>query len=289
MRAPVCPGIRPHTLTLGGGIPLSELHAFVLGAVQGLTEFLPVSSSGHLLVLQKIFGIGDGGENLLLINILLHMGTLVAVFAVYWRRIWEMVRHPIQSDLKWLVVATIPAVAAALLIDFDEAFEGAFIIWSFYLTSIVLVAGDIAGQIRRRRKALHRHVVFQDAAAMGIMQAVAILPGLSRSGSTISAGVASGLTRRRAADFSFLMSIPAILGSAVLELKKIVFDGASTGGIGALSMLIGVLSAAVFGFLAIKAMLALIRKISMKWFALYTFLLGTFLLLDKYIFKIWMV
>ncbi len=124
---------------------------------------------------------------------------------------------------------------------------------------------------------------------MGLMQAVAILPGLSRSGSTISAGVASGLTRKRAADFSFLMSIPAILGSAVLEVKKIVFDGASAGNVEALPMLLGVLAAAVFGFAAIKGMLVLIRRISMKWFALYTFLLGTFLLLDKYILKIWMV
>jgi len=268
---------------------MSELHAFVLGAVQGLTEFLPVSSSGHLLVLQKVFGIGTAGENLLLINILLHIGTLAAVFAVYWRRIWGMVLHPVRSDLKWLVVATIPAVVAALVVDFGDAFEGAFIIWSFYLTSAVLVAGDLVGQWRRARKLLHKRVNLQDSVAMGVMQAVAILPGLSRSGSTISAGVASGLTRRRAADFSFLMSIPAILGSALLELKHIALDGQGVGNIGALPILIGMVAAAAFGFLAIKGMLELIRRISMKWFALYTFLVGTLLLLDKYIFKIWMV
>ncbi|NLD60556.1 MAG: undecaprenyl-diphosphate phosphatase [Clostridiales bacterium] len=268
---------------------MSELHAFVLGAVQGLTEFLPVSSSGHLLVLQKIFGIGAAGENLLLIDILLHIGTLAAVFAVYWRRIWEMVLHPVKSDLKWLVIATIPAVIAALVIDFGDAFEGQFIIWSFYLTSAVLVAGDFIGGWRRRRKSVHKRVNLQDSVAMGLMQAVAILPGLSRSGSTISAGVASGLTRRRAADFSFLMSIPAILGSAALELKHIVLDGAGAGNIGVLPMLIGMVAAAAFGFLAIKGMLQLIRRIGMKWFALYTFLVGTFLLLDKYILKIWMV
>lgn len=186
-------------------------------------------------------------------------------------------------------MATIPAVIAALVVDFDDAFEGQFIIWSFYLTSIVLVGGDAIGRWRRRNRRVHKRVDLGDAAAMGIMQAVAILPGLSRSGSTISAGVASGLSRKRAADFSFLMSIPAILGSLLLEVKGIVLDGESVGNLEAAPTVLGVLAAAVFGFLAIKGMLSLIRRVSMKWFALYTFLLGTFLLLDKYVLKIWMV
>ncbi len=100
--------------------------------------------------------------------------------------------------------------------------------------------------------------------------------------------MASGLTRKRAADFSFLMSIPAILGSLVLELKGIVLDGEPIGDVSFLPTLLGVVAAAVFGFIAIKGMLKLIRRISMNWFALYTFLLGTFLLLDRYVFKIWM-
>ena len=254
---------------------MNAIQGLILGIVQGLTEFLPISSSGHLLVLQKIFGIDTDGQ--LLLNILLHLGTLVAVFAVYWRRIWNMLCHPIQSELKWLVV------------DFDAAFEGQFIIWSFYLTSIVLVAGDVIGKWRRRNRRVHKRVGVKDALTMGVMQAVAILPGLSRSGSTISAGVASGLTRKRAADFSFLMSIPAILGSLVLELKGVVLDGEPIGDVTLLPTLLGVLAAAVFGFIAIKGMLKLIRRVSMKWFALYTFLLGTFLLLDKFVFKIWMI
>ena len=266
---------------------MNAIQGLILGIVQGLTEFLPISSSGHLLVLQKIFGIDTDGQ--LLLNILLHLGTLVAVFAVYWRRIWNMLCHPIQSELKWLVVATIPAVIAALVVDFDAAFEGQFIIWSFYLTSIVLVAGDVIGKWRRRNHRVHKRVGAKDALTMGVMQAVAILPGLSRSGSTISAGVASGLTRKRAADFSFLMSIPAILGSLVLELKGVVLDGEPIGDITLVPTLLGVLAAAVFGFIAIKGMLKLIRRVSMKWFALYTFLLGTFLLLDKFVFKIWMI
>ncbi len=105
---------------------MSTLQAFILGAVQGLTEFLPISSSGHLLVIEKLMGISSESGSLLTLNILLHFGTLVAVFAVYWRRIWNMICHPIKSELKWLIVATIPAVVAALVVDFDAAFEGKF-------------------------------------------------------------------------------------------------------------------------------------------------------------------
>ena len=263
---------------------MNTLHAFLLGAVQGLTEFLPISSSGHLLLLEKIMGISTESGDLLLLNILLHFGTLVAVCAVYWKRIWNMICHPIQSELKWLIVATIPAVIAALVIDFDDAFEGKFIIWSFYLTSVVLVAGTAIYKRRRRNHSLHKGVRWYDAVVMGVMQAVAILPGLSRSGSTISGGVASGLSRKRAADFAFLMSIPAILGSAVLELKDVLFgEGVYT--LQVLPTIVGVAAAAVFGLIAIKGFLALIRRVSMNVFAVYTFLLGSFLLLNKYVFN----
>jgi len=262
---------------------MSVIQAFILGMVQGLTEFLPISSSGHLLLVEKLMGISSESGNLLTLNILLHFGTLAAIFFVYWKRIWNMIRHPFTSELKWLVLATIPAVIAALVIDFDDAFEGKFIIWSFYLTSIVLVAGTAINKRRRKNRSLHKQIRWTDALCMGVMQAVAILPGLSRSGSTISGGVASGLSRKRAADFSFLMSIPAVVGSAVLELKDVIFDGAG-GSIALLPTIVGVVAAAVFGLIAIKGFLALIRKVSMNVFAVYTFLLGSFLLLNKYVF-----
>ena len=262
---------------------MNTLQAFILGAVQGLTEFLPISSSGHLLIIEKLMGISSESGSLLTLNILLHFGTLVAVFAVYWKRIWNMICHPIRSELKWLILATIPAVIAALVVDFDAAFEGRFIIWSFYLTSIVLVVGTAMNKWRRRNHSQHKAIRWTDAVAMGVMQAVAILPGLSRSGSTISGGVASGLSRKRAADFAFLMSIPAILGSAVLDLKNVLLDGMG-GSLELLPTLVGVLAAAAFGLIAIKGFLALIRKVSMNVFAAYTFLLGPVLLLNKYVF-----
>ena len=257
---------------------MNAIQAFILGLVQGLGEFLPISSSGHLMLAQKIMGFDT--SNMLTLNVLLHLATLVAVFAVYWKRFWNMLCHPIKSDLWLLVVATIPAVIAALTINFDAAFEGAFLAWSFLLTSVVLVAAEwLAGHWHRPAK----HVTFKHAIIMGVMQAIAILPGLSRSGSTIAGGVGSGLSRKRAADFSFMMSAPAILGSAVLEGKKLL-EGTASIGVDALPLVIAVITAGVSGYLAIRFMLRIIRKISLNWFALYTAILGVVLLANNYIF-----
>ena len=266
---------------------MSVFQAFILGLVQGLAEFLPISSSGHLTLLQMLFGIDEAPITL---DILLHLGTLIAVFAVYWRRILNMICHPIQSELKWLVVATIPAVLTALLLDdwVDAVFSGDYLGFCFIATSFVLLAGESINKLRVKK---HKKVTWYDAVIMGCMQAVAIAPGLSRSGCTISGGMASGLSRKRAADFSFLMSIPAILGSAVLSVKDI-FDEAAVSGLGfgaelsqlvsqmggALPLIAGVVTAAVAGFLAIKFMLFVVRQIGMRWFAIYTFLLGAFLI-----------
>lgn len=246
-----------------------------LGLVQGLTEFLPVSSSGHLLLLKRLFGIAT---NDITFEVLLHGGTLLAVIAVYWRRIWNMLCHPLRSELPLLVVATVPAVIAVLLFDFDAAFEGEYLGFSFLITTLILWLADLVGGLAPKRKA----VGWSNAIVMGVMQAVAIMPGISRSGSTISGGVATGLSRKRAADFAFLMSIPAILGSIVLELMG--------GGVGQLAtdnlvpVLVGVGVAAVSSFLAIKVMLAIVRRVRLTWFGLYTGVLGVLILLDQYLF-----
>ncbi len=262
---------------------MTNLDAFILGLIQGLAEFLPISSSGHLTLGQMFLGVADVPMTL---DILLHLGTLVAVFAVYWRRIFNMILHPFTSELKWVALATVPTVIAALLLgDFiDALFEGAYLGVSFLLTSFVLILGESVNRLRRNK---HKKVTWSDALVMGCMQAVAIAPGLSRSGSTICGGMFSGLTRKRAADFSFLMSIPAILGSAVLDLKD-MYDEAEVLGVslgnqfmtvieqmgGWIPVAISVATAAVSGFLAIKLMLKIVKKVGMRWFAVYTFLLG---------------
>lgn len=253
------------------------IQAFWLGLVQGLTEFLPVSSSGHLVLLQRIFGISSSSITL---EVLMHIGTLLAVVVVFWRRILEMIRHPIKSELWLLVVATIPAVVAALLFDFDEAFAGEYLGYSFLITTLILWLADLVAGVSFETKT----VKWYNAVVMGIMQAVAILPGVSRSGSTISGGIATGLSRKRATDFAFLMSIPAILGSIVLDAKNVFSAGALESAGGAVPLLVGIAASAVFGFIAIKAMLKLVRRVRLPWFGLYTGLLGILVLLDQYVF-----
>ncbi len=266
---------------------MSVIEAEILGLIQGLAEFMPISSSGHLAVGQMFLGLRDVPMTL---SILLHLGTLIAVFVVYWKKIFRMIAHPIASELKWVILATIPTVIAALLLgDFiDQLFEGAYLGVSFLLTSFVLILGESVNRLRVNK---HKKVTAADALIMGCMQAVAIAPGLSRSGSTICGGMFSGLTRKRAADFSFLMSIPAILGSAVLDLKD-MYDEAQLLGVefsvqfmsvieslgGWMPVLVGVVVAAVSGILAIKLMLAVVKKVGMRWFAVYTFLMGAFMI-----------
>lgn len=265
---------------------MTVFQAFILGLIQGLAEFLPISSSGHLTMGQMFFGLSNVPMTL---DILLHFGTLIAVFAVYWRRLINMILHPIQSELKWLVVATIPTVVAALLLGdtIDQLFSGVYLGFSFLITSFILVLGEAVNRLREKK---HKTVGFSDALIMGCMQAIAIAPGISRSGSTICGGMVTGLNRKHAADFAFLMSIPAILGSAVLDLKT-MYDEASLAGIsfgtqfvqritemgGVFPVFIGVLTAAISGFLAIKLMLKIVKRIGMRWFAVYTFLIGAFL------------
>lgn len=257
---------------------LNAFQAVILGLTQGLAEFLPISSSGHLLLVQKLFNLPSTG---LLLEVLLHAGTLLAVLAVYFKLFWNMVRHPVRSLLPELIVATIPAVIAALVFGdfFDAAFEGQFLGFSFIITSAVLVLSDVVSG----RAITHDRLTWRDTIIMGLMQAFAILPGVSRSGSTIAGGVSSGLKRKKAADFSFMMSAPAILGSLVMSLKDLITgEGMSVADVNWGTTALAVVVAAVSGFLAIKFMLRIIRKCPLRYFAIYTAILGIYVLIDQY-------
>jgi undecaprenyl-diphosphatase len=273
------------------------LEAVILGAVQGLTEFLPVSSSGHLVLFQKILRISGPA---LFFDTLVHGGTLIAVLVVLRADIWAILRRPVQPLTAYLILGTLPAVAAALIFDerIEAAFEsGAFLGFAFLITALFLALAELlskkAGRLRQKEE-----MTWADSLIIGIFQAVAIVPGVSRSGSTLSASLARGLNRDFAARFSFLLSIPAILGALVLQIKDLagsagagMSDGgpmaaesaAGVGGIGALPLVVGTLSAAVVGFFAISIMLKLVRERSLWGFSVYTGLLGLVVLADRYL------
>jgi undecaprenyl-diphosphatase len=280
---------------------MNVLEAVFLGTVQGLTEFLPVSSSGHLALFRKILGISTPA---LFFDTLVHGGTLIAVFVVLRADIWSLLRRPLQPLTAWLILGTLPAVAAALVFKdaIEAAFEsGAFLGPAFLATAVFLALAEILSKraARRRQKG---EMTWLDSLVIGVFQAIAIVPGLSRSGSTLSASLARGLDRDFAARFSFLLSIPAILGALVLQIRELAGSarvavagishmealGASvvvpeSGGIGALSLIAGTISAAVVGFFAITVMLKLVRERSLWVFSAYTGLLGILVLADQYL------
>jgi undecaprenyl-diphosphatase len=267
---------------------MTVLEAIILGAVQGLTEFLPVSSSGHLVLFQRILRISAPA---LFFDTLVHGGTLIAVFVVLWPDIWGILKRPLQPLTAYLVLGTLPAVAAALAFNdaIKGAFEsGAFLGFAFLITAFFLALAEILSK-KARRLRQKEEMTWADSLIIGIFQAVAIVPGISRSGSTLSAALGRGLNRDFAARFSFLLSIPAILGALVLQIKDLAgagisgADPAGAGGIGFLPLAAGTLTAAAVGFFAIKVMLKLIRERSLWGFAAYTGILGLLVLTDQHL------
>ncbi len=255
--------------------------SIVLGLVQGLTEFLPVSSSGHLAFFQNVLGVSS--DNALFFSIILHLGTLVAVCVIFYKDIIALFKKPFKT-LLYLVIASIPAAVTGLvfsLLDWEDAFyngryAGILLCVCFLVTASVLFATEMIAKKRARTLPLCYKVVIP----MGLAQAVAVIPGISRSGSTICAGTLAGGDGKEVAKFSFLMSIPVILGGFLLELVTGICDGSlkadfQTNGVQyGWSIAIGFIISAVAGLFAIKIMLKAIQKANYKWFSLYLVLLA---------------
>lgn len=260
---------------------MTILQSAILGLVQGLAEFLPISSSGHLILTRAIMGISDAQAAtgaFMMLDVLLHAGTLLAVVIVFWKDWWSILRNPFKSKLLLLlIIASIPALIVAVFFnDFvDQFFTGWFLGVSFLITSLFLLIAEVVSRKERKRS---EQPQVRNAVVMGIMQAIALLPGVSRSGSTLTGGLLSGLDRKAGAKFAFMMSAPAIFGSLLFEGK----DALENGYLSQLELvptIVGVAVAAVSGYLAIRFMLKLINRISLNWFALYTALLGIVILL----------
>ena len=274
---------------------MSILQALILGIVQGLTEFLPVSSSGHLVLLRNVFGIS---EPALLFDTAVHGGTMIAVIVVLRQDILNILCRIFQPLTLYVIIATIPAVIAALFLrsHIEAAFAtGNLLGFAFLITSALLFFSEkfyrkkSAGREPPVRFDSNAEVRFQDemkitdALVIGLFQAVAIFPGVSRSGATISAGLFRRLDRDFAARFSFLLSIPAILGALVLQANDLIKFGFDDSGIGLLPIAVATLSACISAFFSIRLTLKLVRERSLLGFALYTGILGIFVLTDKFL------
>ena len=267
---------------------MTYFKAIILGLVQGLAEFLPISSSGHLALLQGLFGIE--GESVLLFAVLLHVGTLVSVFICYWKDISELVvelfitikdiftgkglrlnERPVRKLGVMIIVATIPtAVIGVLFNDLFESFYSSFVAigTGFIVTGVLMFLAERMGSSNRGIEQMN----FRNALFIGILQGVAICPGVSRSGSTLIGGLTTGLRREFAVKFAFLISIPSILGSVVLEVPDAVKAGLDTAIIGPVAA--GVLVAAVSGIIAIKGMIKIVSGKKLSYFSYYVWILG---------------
>jgi len=256
------------------------IKAIVLGAVQGLTEFLPISSSGHLVLFSELLNFQEQG---MAFDIFVHFGTLISVCIVFRKELAAMLAAPVlvfqgraDDELKrflywdiYVVVATLPAVAAGLLLkdSIDGIFNNTLLVYCMlFITGMIM---SVTHYIRERSVSLN----CPRALVIGCAQALAIFPGLSRSGSTIFAGMALGLNREMVARFSFIMSIPAILGAVVLQSRTLLQHPPESGSI--LMIAVGTLASAFCGYFAIILLLDIVRRNRLQWFGYYCLLLSS--------------
>jgi len=275
------------------------IQAIILGIVQGLTEFLPVSSSAHLVFMPEILKV----QSSLVFDTILHVGSLVAVVIYFWKDIIHMLksffsslmdiprrqfRKGIREDkfkkLAWFVIiGTIPAGLAGVL--FKDTFEGlfndVFIVGFFLIITGFLLWGSEMMSRRVNNKTSLKEMSLKNSILIGIAQAFAIAPGISRSGATISAGLFLGIERELAARYSFLLSIPAILGAALVQAKDISgLDMSMT------ILIAGFIAAAVTGYIAIKIVLKLIQEKNLLIFAYYCWIIGPIAMILAYIYHL---
>lgn len=267
---------------------MTYLEAIILGLVQGLAEFLPISSSGHLALIQQAFGISE--DNVLLFAVLLHVGTLVSVFIVYWKDIWELIvelcltfkdiftgkglrleERPVRKLGVMIIIATIPTGIIGLLFNdfFDSLYNSVVPIGVGLLITGCLLT--VAEKMNAADKQIEK-MKYKDALIVGIVQGIAICPGISRSGSTLFGSLMCNLDRTFAVKFVFLISIPSILGSAILEAPAALEQGMNMADFG--PILVGMVVAAVSGLIAIKTMIKVVSSKKLNYFSYYVWILG---------------
>ncbi len=267
---------------------MTYIQAIILGLTQGLAEFLPISSSGHLALLQYFFGVRS--DQVLAFTVMLHLGTLFSVFFIYWKDIVELVieliatirdictgkglrvnANPTRRLGFMIIVATIPTALIGLL--FEDFFESLYsslvgISLGLIFTGFILLLAERKG---RQDKTIET-MKFRNAVFVGIMQGIAICPGVSRSGSTLFGSLITGLDRALAVKFAFLISIPSILGSVILEVPDLLSEGMTAGAAG--PMIAGVIVAALSGIFAIKAMIRIVTGRRLVGFSIYVWLVA---------------
>jgi len=277
---------------------LSLVYAIFMGIIQGLTEFLPVSSSGHLVILQQLLGLEEVGLGF---NLILHIGTLVAV-SIYYRKdlfllfkeFFSLLKDVLtkgKSDIRanehrlllvMLFIAILPTAAIGFLFNdlFESLFKTSYIVgYTLIITGIILWISNYLPVGSKHAK----DMTLKDALFVGLVQGAAITPGISRSGSTIFAGLATGFTRDLATRFSFLLSIPAILAAVVLEGPEIIKEVSAIGNV--LPVVSGFIASAVSGYLAIDLLISILKRQKLQYFSYYCWIVGGLTIIYHWIYR----
>lgn len=291
---------------------MSLLESIILGIVQGIAEFLPISSSGHLAIFKAFFGLKEVG---LTYDILLHMGTLVAVFIVYWSDIWKLIQEGIgividvcrnigrffgnrfgkknaeyisivstayRKFVMLIIVSTIPTGIIGVIFSNIFNMDNPSLIIpgiSLLITALMLYVVDDLPAGRKTPK----ETTYKNAAILGIAQGIATLPGISRSGTTLTVGVLNGLDRKFAVKYSFIMSIPAILGACVLDLKDLFKPDNAISKTQLGYYAVGAAVACVVGYVCIRTLLVLYKNRKMKYFSYYCFVMGIVAIIANFV------
>ena len=267
----------------------------ILGIVQGACEFLPVSSSGHLVLFYNIFNVNN---NTILLSVILHVATLLSVVFCYWKDIIKLIKNPFCNTNKKLILATIPTVIIVLLLKkfVEKSFGGNYLIIGFLITAIVLVVAQLLenrsssrlqnsyflSESATKSDITNININNKQALMVGVAQGFAIFPGVSRSGSTIAMGLMCGVKKSEVADFSFLLSIPIILASLLFEIIDVSINKISVG-FNALTLGVGFLFSFISGLICIKLMLKFVKNSKLYWFSIYLVMLCIFLILNNYV------
>jgi undecaprenyl-diphosphatase len=271
---------------------MSVLEGILLGVLQGIAEFLPISSSGHLAIAQELFNLEDVP---LLFDVFLHLATLGAVVLFFHKRIWSLLqvmgrwicrrslpedKADLQTIVALLLGTLVTGIFGIFLSDVVEDIDEKLICIGFFVTAGLLIFGD-AMEERRRKKRLATDPDFTvgksggvkplQGLGIGLAQGFGVLPGISRSGSTIAGALLCGVDREQAGEFSFLLSIPAILGAFVLQLEDLDEIGSA---VGIAPVVAGCISAFIAGIFALSVLMKIVRKGKLEWFAVYLIPLG---------------
>ena len=282
---------------------MSVFQALILGVVQGVCEFLPISSSGHLVLLQKLFGVNEGA---LSFDIIVHLGTLISICFVMREKLAGYLRHPLGRIPKMVVLGTVPTVVIVLIFSsfFKSLFEtGLSLGIGFIFTAVLLYIAENHRDNTQdpfQRDSIESAVSPQGAVIVGVAQGIAVIPAISRSGSTIAGGIMSNFGRQAAIEFAFLMSIPVTLLAVAQDALKILMSkgpeaaeaasgaaqaaqasGAAPAAVGPLAMIVGFVASAVVGLFTARFMLTRITKIKLTVFSIYLSALGLLILIDQ--------